>query len=291
MSEIRFDQQRLEDISALFVEELYDEDDGILARRYLSEERGIEPSSLRSYEIGFCPPWVKYPHQGKLSVEGHLWYMRGRLIVTVRDVWGRILGFNGRRVDGCEEELEDCLRSQYGNDMGMDMASEWSKRKWVNESFSKSDHVYNLDRRRRDILKIGSAVIVEGCMDVIVMDAHGFHNVVSTLGTAVSDIQISLMRRYTNHLTLCFDPDIAGSKNTIRLMKNARDNGALSSTIIRLKDGKDPDEMVLDPRERDLFEWAVKNAPDPARGGRTIDLANESSRMSIRLLMKQEESK
>ena len=283
-----FDQSHLKRISSLFVEELHDEDDGVLARRYLVEQRSLDPEILRPYEVGFCPPWVKYPHQNKMSVDGHLWYMRGRLIVTIRDLWGRILGFNGRRVDACEEELETCLRSQYGNEMGMDMTREWSKRKWVNESYIKSNHVYNLDRRRRDILRTGSAVVVEGCMDAIVLDANGIHNVISTLGTTVSDIQLSLMRRYTNHLTLCFDPDLAGSENTRKILENARTSGAMMSTVIRLNGKMDPDEAILDPREAPLLRWAISNAPSPLREGRMIDLSNDSTRLAIRLLLKEE---
>jgi DNA primase len=282
-----FDQDRLEKISSLSVEELYDEDDGLLVQEYLREERNLDPEILRSYEVGFCPPWVKYPHQMKMSMEGHLWYMRGRLIVTIRDLWGKILGFNGRRIDSCEEELEGWLRSQYGDEKGLDMTREWSKRKWVNESYQKSNHVYNLNRRRRDILRIGSAVVVEGCMDAIVLDAMGIHNVVSTLGTAVSDVQMSLLRRYASHIILCFDPDMSGSETTRRVLRNARESGAMTSTVIRLDGEMDPDEAIAHPRESDLLRWAISSASSASRAGDVIDLSNEGTRLAIRLLLKE----
>ena len=277
-----FDQDRLEKISALFVEELFDEE-GSLARKYLEDERDLDPEILRPYEVGFCPPQVTYPCRDKRSLEGHLWYMRGRLIVTIRDHWGNILGFNGRRIDECEEPLRECLCDQYGVDQGNEMTREWTKRKWVNESYQKSNFVFNLHRRKRDILKSGSVVVVEGCMDAIVLDAMGVTNVVSMLGTAISSMQIYLMKRYADHLVICFDPDLAGAKASEMILSNAREKGGMSSTIIKLNAGMDPDEAIMDPKEAPFLKQALINASDTERNGDTIDLSSSSTRLALKI--------
>ncbi len=264
-------------------QELFDEPGGAVALRYIREERKLDPDILRPYDVGFCPPWVRYPHDRKTSLEGHLWYMRGRMIVAIRDQWGSILGFNGRRLDDCEEDLKESLREQFGDAEAVRMTREWMKRKWVNESYTKSHHVFQLDRSRHEILRSGYALVVEGCMDAIVLDAYGFKNSVSLLGTSMDIIQRSLLKRYTDHLVFCFDPDAGGDLSAEKAIGPTLEKGQITSCVIRPRGGMDPDEIMLDPTERNLFRWAVEQASARRRSKKVIDLSDESTRLAARL--------
>jgi DNA primase len=144
--------------------------------------------------------------------------------------------------------------------------------------FDKSRLLYGLDRARKPIRSANQAVIVEGYLDVVVVHQQGFENVVSPMGTALTEPQMRLLKRFTRRFVLALDPDAAGVKATMRGLEVARESLDHSSDVSfdargllhnearlqadlrvsALPEGMDPDEIVL----RDPVEWQhiVENA-------------------------------
>ncbi len=88
--------------------------------------------------------------------------------------------------------------------------------------FDKGHLLYGLDRARQAIRTAEQAVIVEGYLDVIALHQAGFANTVSPMGTALTEHQLYLLKRYTRRIVLALDPDAAGDKATLRGLQIAR---------------------------------------------------------------------
>ena len=139
--------------------------------------------------------------------------------------------------------------------------------------FDKGRLLYGLDRARKPIRAADQAVIVEGYLDVIALHQAGFENVVSPMGTALTEDQIRMLKRFTRRIVLALDPDAAGQKAVLRGLDAARasmdreqelrfDARGLLRHEARLQadlrvasmpDGLDPDEIV----QRNPAEWAA----------------------------------
>jgi DNA primase len=144
--------------------------------------------------------------------------------------------------------------------------------------FDKGRLLYGLDRARKPIRTADQAVIVEGYLDVIAVHQAGYENVVSPMGTALTEDQMRLLKRFTRRIVLALDPDTAGQKAVLRGLDAARasmdredelrfDARGLLRHEARLQadlrvasmpDNLDPDEIVA----RDPQEWArlIENA-------------------------------
>ena len=130
---------------------------------------------------------------------------RGRLMIPIRDVQSRTIGFGAR-----------VLREEPGR----------PQPKYINSPqtplFDKSNVLYGLDMAKKAIRDADLAVIVEGYMDVLMSHQMGVANVVAGMGTALTEPQMRQLKRYSNNLTLALDPDTAGDHATIRGLETAR---------------------------------------------------------------------
>ena len=293
----KFSQERLEITARLFHQCLFDSDEGTVARDFIRDDRHIYPELLRPYEVGFCPPGILYPDDRELVVEGHMWYMRGRLVIPIRDLAGRIIAFNGRMIPGCADDLWASLNEQKGDIRATDLHKRWSDRKWVNEEFTKGNHLFRLYDVHREILRTGSVVIVEGCLDAISMHRHGITNCVSVLGTKLTPIHEALLRRFADHLVFCFDGDQAGERTTSNLSaafadhtpdsgKRSIDNWKnmdMSISAIVLPEKMDPEDVLLDDVERPLFLYAIRDLLEKKIDQRVVDLRLDQHRAGVML--------
>ena len=174
---------------------------------------------------------------------------RERVIFPIRDANGHAVGLGGR-ILGKEGPGED------GRDHGP---------KYLNSPatpiFDKSRTLYLIDRAKSAIRKTGQAVIVEGYTDALMAHQAGFDNVVASLGTALTPQQVALITRYAKRIALAYDVDAAGEKagtfgataleELIRQL--ARDDSGVELDdvrVVRLPEGKDPDEVVRDEPDR-----------------------------------------
>jgi DNA primase len=138
--------------------------------------------------------------------------------------------------------------------------------------FSKGRLLYGLDRARKPVRTADQAVIVEGYLDVIALHQAGYENVVSPMGTALTEDQLRLLKKFTRRIVLALDPDTAGQKAVLRGLEAARSamdkegelgfdaRGLLRNEarlqadlrVASMPDELDPDEIVA----RDKDEWA-----------------------------------
>ncbi len=183
---------------------------------------------------------------------------RHRIMIPIRDEQGRMAGFGARVVD--PDDIPKFLNSP------------------ETPIFSKGRLLYGLDRARKPIRAADQAVIVEGYLDVIALHQAGYENVVSPMGTALTEDQLRLLKRSTRRIVLALDPDTAGQKAVLRGLDAARSamdregefgfnaRGLLKNEarlqadlrVASMPDGLDPDEIVA----RDKDEWArlIENA-------------------------------
>jgi DNA primase len=174
---------------------------------------------------------------------------RERVIFPIRDASGHPVGLGGRILgkDGTGED---------GIDRGP---------KYLNSPatplFDKSRTLYLIDRAKTAIRKTGQAVIVEGYTDALMAHQAGFENVVASLGTALTPQQVALITRYAKRIALAYDVDAAGEKagtfgataleEVIRQLA-AGDTGVELDDVrvVRLPEGRDPDEVLRDEPDR-----------------------------------------
>jgi DNA primase len=115
--------------------------------------------------------------------------------------------------------------------------------KYLNTSdgavFRKSDILYGLDLARRSVARDGAAIVVEGYTDVIMLHQTGIDRAVASMGTALTEGQVTELRRLCSTVFLAFDADAAGQEASLRGMEIARSKG-LNVRVVRLPGGRDP---------------------------------------------------
>jgi DNA primase len=161
------------------------------------------------------------------AIAWQLGFAGGRLTIPLNDASGQTVGFCGRAMGNQEPK--------YRNSTG-DLL------------FQRNGLVFGLDQAAETIRKQGTALLVEGPLDVIQLHQAGFTNAVACLGTSVSDLQLQLLRRQgMKHLLIALDGDSAGQAATERLIEQLQPQlvaGGLSASVVQLPDGQDADGLI-----------------------------------------------
>jgi len=237
---------------------------GTKAREYL-QQRGLSSESIEAFELGLSPSDGRSLME-RLSARGYSAeqlamvglvtqgqggsyrdLFRGRLMFPIRDAQKRLVGFGGRALDDSTPKYLNTPQSPV---------------------FNKGRLLYGLDRAREGI-QDGEVVVVEGYMDVIGTHQQGFSNVVASMGTSLTDAQVSLLRRVARTVVLALDPDVAGQEATLRSLESSwrvfqrQTVARVSDTTLYqrpetmelrvavLPSGRDPDDIALENPE----EW------------------------------------
>ena len=149
---------------------------------------------------------------------------RGRLMIPLQDQQGKVIGFTARILDDNKEVA-----------------------KYINTPqtilYDKSRHVFGLHLAKESIRKLNYVVIAEGNLDVISSHQVGITNVVATAGTAITTYHLKILSRFTSDIRLSFDSDKAGIAATERAIVLASKLN-INLSIIEIKNGKDPDELI-----------------------------------------------
>ncbi len=165
---------------------------------------------------------------------------RNRLMFTIMDVHGNVVGFTGRQLS------DDKTEAKYVNTPETTL-------------YKKSAVLYGLDKAKGDIKRQDLAVIVEGNMDVVTSHRLGVNNVVASSGTALTIDQLNLLKRFTTNLAIAFDQDAAGNAATIRGLDLARQLDFNIRIITLPPDaGKDPDDAAK--KDITLWQHAIRDA-------------------------------
>ncbi len=258
------------------------------AREYL-RKRGIGESAIRTFRLGFSPDGWSHLHdylnrksispklaqQAGLLVErtgnarGYYDRFRGRVMIPIEDVDGRVIAFGGRVMGAGEPKYMNSPESAV---------------------YTKGNTLYGLARTREAIREKGFALMVEGYFDLIALWNAGITNVAAMLGTALTRAQVDLIRRYTTRVVAVFDPDEAGRKALARSLELFLAGNVHARAVI-LPDGCDPDEFVRVNGREKMDEVVAKAWPmaeyyiDNILGGRgTLEEDRDKLREAVAFL-------
>ncbi len=210
-----------------------------LAQQYLAR-RGIHEGTIEEFKIGFSDRsrqdikgFLKksgLPSDILLSTgiirlkEGDMYDMfRGRIVIPIFDVNKRTVGFGGRAIE--KDALPKYINSPESS------------------VFSKRNALFGIEKSKNIITEMNEVFIVEGYFDLIALYQNGLKNAVATLGTAITENQLSRLRNYSENITLMLDGDEAGVKSALRLIGIFSDMD-IQGTMIVLPAGHDPDSFV-----------------------------------------------
>ena len=231
---------------------------GSPARDYLAK-RQIDQQSIKRFQIGFAldswdallngPPGRKFTAQ-QLAMGGLVkpresggFYdtFRNRLMFPIRDENGRVIAFGGRLLPGSQDP------AKYLNSPETPL-------------FSKSRCIFGIDLARQKIVETRTAVVVEGYTDVVVSHQFGLSNVVSPLGTAMTEQHVSVLLRFADRIVLLFDADAAGDAAVDRAVELFLTQ-PVEIAIASMPPAIDPDEYLL-KNGADAFQAIVDEATD-----------------------------
>lgn len=231
------------------------------ARRYLEEDRGFNDETIKRFRIG-CHPggwqWLIDKARGKYTEQqlfaarlvrekdrgGYYDDFRQRVLFPIRNSQGQPVAFGGRIIPG----LGNSDAPKYLNSP-------------ESEIFLKSKILYGFDTAKDSIRKSEVAVVVEGYTDCITLQQFGLNNVVGTLGVALSEEHVSLLKRFARQkMVLLYDGDEAGQRATERSLSRFLSQD-VDLRILILPSGMDPAEYVEQMGPESL-QTALDSAPE-----------------------------
>jgi DNA primase len=253
-------------VATSFYQHALNQTQGEIAAHYLKEKRQLLAETIQEFKLGYAPSgWEtlyrylveqkRYPvalvEQAGLikprqNGSGYYDQFRERLMIPILDIQGRVIGFGSRTL---------------GND----------EPKYLNSPetplFDKSKTLYALDKARQAIIKEDQVIVVEGYFDAIALHEQGIKNVVASLGTAFSQIQLKQLLRYTEskQVIFNFDADQAGKKATQRAITEISTlvySGQVNLKILNLPQGKDADEFLKSSsKAKNTYQELIKKSP------------------------------
>lgn len=258
--------QLLDEVSQYYTNYLYFSETGQKAIGYL-EKRKINKTLIKKYRLGFAPEKIdslyQYMKEKKYSTtdlldlglvrqndQGKYYdYFTNRLIFPITNAKGQTVGFSARSISSREQV-------KYLN-------SPESK------VFHKGELLYNLSEASSEIRKNKKIYLTEGFFDVIKADQNGLPNVVATMGTALTQSQVSLLARFTSEVIIAFDGDEAGMKANLSALKSILTNNKLKVNVLSLPNKMDLDDFfnknssekglqIINERQMDGINFAYK---------------------------------
>ncbi len=290
---------RVNRAAAHYYRDMLESPSGSEARRYL-DSRSVGQDARERFLLGLSPDGGeglrRYLETHDFTLDdavaadlirtddnGRTWdFFRSRLMFPIFDRDGNIAGFGARSMDGSNPKYINTART---------------------DVFDKRNTLYALNFARDAIRSQGSAIIVEGYMDAIAAHEHGYANVVASMGTALTEDQVSQLRSMAQNFILALDPDMAGQEATLRSLQTSwrvfrsavsrrgRSSGSVLDTwkpptlkIASLPEGLDPDALIRSDKAR--WDAVIADAQPlldfviPALVRRT-DLSSPGSRADV----------
>ena len=223
--------------AARYFHELLWQDEGADALNYLYG-RGLNDSDIRRFGLGASPSgWdsllrhlkdqgyeeALIERTGLAVRRDNRWFdmFRGRVMFPIISAQGRVLGFGGRAMgDAQPKYLNTAETPIFNKRMGL--------------------YALNFAKKER---AAGHLVLVEGYMDTVSLRKYGVQGVVATLGTALTEEQARLMKRYAPEVWISYDGDAAGQKAALRVI-DIFDRQGIPAKVIDYPGGMDPDDFV-----------------------------------------------
>ena len=252
----------LHEAATAWFEEQLRSPEGALAREYLTG-RGLTADGIARFRIGYAPDSFRvlgerlqslaepetlrasglfsWKEQEDGSPGSMYARFRKRIMFPIANEAGRVIAFTARTLETGEKAGPKYLNSP------------------ETPLYSKSHTLFNLDKARSAIRQDGGAILVEGQMDCISVFLAGIPNVIATSGTALTETQVRILRRHTQHIVVTFDPDNAGQTAAQKSIELLWESG-FDVRISTLDDGLDPDRFVRERGARAYAE-ALRAAP------------------------------
>ena len=246
---------RINQEAVRFYQKALSSPEGRRGMEYLAE-RGVDADAISTFQLGLSL-------RGRDRLKGHLRglgfdsrqlletgllhrgedgetrdFFWGRLMFPIHDRQGRVAGFGARSMDGSDPKYLNTAATPV---------------------FDKRATVYGLHMAAASIREQRTVVIVEGYMDAITAHQYGYKNVVASMGTALTEQQVSQLKSIARLFVQAMDPDAAGQEATLRslestyrvLKRQLGQNAEFELKIAELPAGRDPDDLIRE----DQGEW------------------------------------
>jgi len=253
-----------------FHENLIKKEVGEPARKYL-KQRGITAEIAKHWQLGYAPDewdafgsWARgrgyqtgdlissglvktkdESEESKAQRTGHATAsydrFRGRIMFPIYNDVGEVIAFSGRLLKD-EEGTAKYLNSP------------------ETPLFRKGSVLFGLHKSKRALIEANVAIVCEGQLDLISLFEAGITNVVAPQGTAFTENQTRILKRYVDEVVLCFDSDAAGTKAAERSLEALLQNN-LIVRVAEMPTGEDPDSLIRRERKED-FEKRIETARD-----------------------------
>lgn len=225
-----------------FCHVLHDTPDGQIGMAYF-RNRGFRDDIIKKFQLGYCrnnheafgAEALRKGYKKDFLIKTGLCYETenhelrdrfwGRVMFPVFSLSGKVVAFGGRVMSTENKKVAKYVNSP------------------ESEIYHKSNELYGIYFAKQAIVKQDCCYLVEGYTDVISMHQSGIENVVASSGTSLTDGQIRLIHRFTNHITVLYDGDMAGIKASLRGIDMLLAEG-MSIKVLLLPDGDDPDSFA-----------------------------------------------
>ena len=242
-----------------FTDNLFHGHEGMALGLSYFRERGFGDAILKKFEVGYCNEKrddftqkaiaagykSEYLVMSGLTIdrEGYLFdRFAGRIMFPIHSLSGQVLGFGGRIIK------KDPKAAKYVNTP-------------ETEIYHKSRIVYGIFQARQAISREDRCYLVEGYTDVLSMHESGVENVVASSGTALTQEQIRLIKRFTPNITMLYDGDPAGVKASLRGTDMVLEEG-MNVRIVMLPEGEDPDSYSKKLSDEEFKSFLKENETD-----------------------------
>jgi DNA primase len=241
---------------------LFNDPDGKAIGLTYFHERGFDDASIQTFELGYSRPgWndleteaVKKNYSPDILEKAGLLVQkeeggrqkrydrfRGRVMFPIHDLAGKVVGFGARTMK--KDEQPKYLNSP------------------ETEVYHKSEVLYGIFQAKNAIRQADNAYLVEGYTDVVAMHQAGVANVVASSGTSLTEGQIRLIRRFTDHVTVLYDGDPAGIKASMRGIDLLLAEG-LNVRALLFPEGEDPDSYIKKHGARNFQAFLPQHTQD-----------------------------
>jgi DNA primase len=239
---------------------LWDHPRGVAVGLSYFRERGLTDESIRHYGLGYSleesDALARMASDSGFTTEelelaglcsthesrGLYDRFRGRVLFPIYHLNGKVLGFGGRTLKTDRKEA-----------------------KYINSPetplYRKSETLFGLHQARKSMTQNNHAYLVEGYMDVISLYQAGVPHVVASSGTALTQEQARLLKRFVSEVTLIYDGDSAGIKAALRGIDLLLEN-ELNLRVVALPPNEDPDSLAQRMQGSELTEWLKSNSQD-----------------------------
>ena len=246
--------------SQYFHDQLLNHEEGQAIGLTYFQHRGFRPETIEKFMLGYSPAnrqaltneaiakgyKLKFLEKTGLTIVKEDGYkfdrFAGRVMFPIHSVAGKVVAFGGRIM------TNDKKLAKYVNSP-------------ESEVYHKSNVLYGIYQAKSEIVKRDKCYLCEGYCDVISMHQSGVINTVASSGTSLTPGQISVIKRFTNNLTVIYDGDWAGIKASLRGIDLILEQD-INVKVVLLPDGEDPDSYALSHTPQELQEYIDSHEED-----------------------------